>query len=257
MSGLGRVWSWLGASWPALSAAGVGWTLWLAPRPLVWRRPVVDEFWRFAQLAGPGSLPTIVVAAVLVGGGLIGQSVFWLDRVGQTETLMRTLMLILIREVTPLVVGIVMLGRAGLVNLAELGRMRADGTVRALEAQGLDPLVLFVLPRVLALGLCTLVHAVFFLGLSIAAGYVLAQALGVTTQDPFALARSTGRFIGEVGVFVLPVKTLLIGFVIGGVTAATALHANVTSAGGDHLVRGFFRGLLALVVVSIIGSLVL
>ena len=240
-----------------MSAAGIGWTFWLAPRPSTWRRPVVDEFWRFAQLAGPGALPTIAVAAVLVGGGLIGQAVFWLDRVGQTETLMRTIMLLLIREVTPIVVGVVMLGRAGLANLAELGRMRADGTVRVLEAQGLDPLLLFVVPRVLALGLCTLVHAVFFLGLSIAVGHGIAQALGVTTQDPFALVRSTGRLIGEVGLFVLPVKTLLIGFAIGAVTATTALHQRVTADATVHLTSGFFRALLALVLVSIIGSLVL
>jgi len=135
--------------------------------------------------------------------------------------------------------------------------MRADGTVRALEAQGLDPFMLFVLPRVLALGLCILAHAVVFLAVAVLAGYLFAQLLGVATQDVFGLVRFTLRTLGEVGLLVLPLKTLLIGFAIAGVTAVTALRW--TGAGGERaaLSLGFFRALVAIFVVSLVGSLVL
>ena len=253
---LGAPWRWLARSWPALTASAAGWSLWLALQPGSWRRPVRDEFWRFADLSGPGSLRPVIIAAALTGVGLVGQGVFWLDRVGQREVIETTLFVILIREVTPLVVGLVMLGRAGLINLAELGVMRANGTVRSLEAQGLDPLLLFVMPRALALGLCTFVHGIVFLAVNAVVGHYVAQALGVAVGDLFQATRLLLRVMGEVGLFVLPLKTMLIGVVIAVATSTTAL---APLRGGDDLAlmpRGFFRALLMLFIVALLGSMV-
>jgi phospholipid/cholesterol/gamma-HCH transport system permease protein len=250
------LWHRLAAGWPALSVASVAASLALAPRPLTWRRPVRDEFWRFAAIAGPGSLVAIAGAAVLIGAGLIGQGVYWLEQVGQPAAVARTLLVILIREITPVVVGLVSLGRAGLANLAELDAMRTNGTIRTLEAHGLDPFMLFVLPRILALGICTLAHAVVFLVVAVLAGHAFANLLGVATQDVFGVARRTSRVLGEVGYLVLPLKTLLIGFAIAAVTAVTVLKP---PRGGTTmlLASGFFRTLVAIVVVSLVGSLLL
>lgn len=252
------VWRRLVASWPAMATASIAASLALAPRRLTWRRPVRDEFWRFAWVAGPGSLGAMVLAAVLVGVGLVGQGVVWLGQVAQTETLRRTILVLLIREVTPLVVGLVSLGRAGLLNLDELGAMRANGTVRALEAQGLDPFMVLVLPRVLALGLCILAHAVVFLVVAVLVGYAFSLLLGVGSgRGLLAVARDTSLVLGQVGFLVLPVKTLLIGFAIAAVTSVTALHSPRPGAEAARLSSGFFRALLALFVVSLFGSLLL
>ncbi len=251
------LWHRLAGGWPALTVASVAASLALAPRPLTWRRPVRDEFWRFAAIAGPGSLVAITGAAVLVGAGLIGQGVYWLEQVGQPAAVARTLLVILIREVTPVVVGLVSLGRAGLANLAELDAMRTNGTIRALEAHGLDPFMLFVLPRILALGICTLAHAVVFLVVAVRAGHFFANLLGVSTQDLFGVARRTSRVLGEVGYLILPLKTLLIGFAIGAVTAVTALRPPPRGGTTMLLASGFFRTLMAIVIVSLLGSLLL
>lgn len=252
-----RLWRGAATAWPALAAACVATSLALAPSPLTWRRPVRDEFWRFAALAGPGSLKPMVVAGVVVGAGLIGQATYWLEQVGQFGAVARTLTVLLIREITPVVVGLVSLGRVGLANLAELQAMRASGTIRALEAQGLDPFVLFVLPRTLALGLCLLAHALVFLVVAVLAGYVTANLMGVSTQDVFAVARRTTRVIGEVGYLVLPLKTLSIGFAIGAVTAVTALGPPPRGGTTTLLASGFFRTLVAMVLISLVGSLLL
>jgi len=254
----GALWRRLVGSWPALVTASIAASLVLAPQPLTWRRPVRDEFWRFARIAGPGSLGAMVLAAALVGVGLVGQGVVWLGQVAQTETLRRTILVLLIREVTPLVVGLVSLGRAGLMNLDELGAMRAGGTVRALEAQGLDPFLLLVLPRVLAMGLCILAHAVVFLIVAVLVGYGFSQLLGVGAgRSVFGVARQTLLALGQVGFLVLPVKTLLIGFAIAAVTSVTALHAPRYGARTALLSIGFFRALVAIFVISLLGSLLL
>jgi phospholipid/cholesterol/gamma-HCH transport system permease protein len=252
------MWHRLVTSWPAVATATIAASLTLAPRPLTWRRPVRDEFWRFAQLAGPGSLAAMVLAAALVGLALVGQAIIWFGQVAQTEALRRTILVLLIREVTPLTVGLVSLGRAGLLNLSELGAMRANGTVRALEGQGLDPFLVLVLPRVLALGLCILAHAVVFLVVAVLVGYAVAVSLAFGFGGGlFALTRYTLLVLGEVGILVLPVKTLLIGFAIAGVTSATVLYGRRPTTEADMLSAGFFRALLAIVVISLLGSLML
>ncbi len=250
-------WDWLAGTWPVLVVAVVASSVWWALRPLSWRRPVRDEFWRFAALAGIGSLRPIVIAAALVGIGLVGQAIILLDAVGQREAVLTTLLTFLIREATPIVVGLVTLGRAGLINLDELGAMRSAGTVRTLEAQGLDPLLLFVMPRTLALGLCTFAHAVVFLAVSVMVGNITAQVLGVAVDDLASTARHTLRVMGEVGVFVLPVKTLLIGFAIAATTSVSALMVADRRVDLDLMPRGFFRALFALFTVSLLGSVVL
>jgi phospholipid/cholesterol/gamma-HCH transport system permease protein len=252
------LWRHLVGSWPAMATASIAASLALAPQPATWRRPVRDEFWRFAGIAGPGSLGAIVLAAALVGVGLVGQGIVWLGQVAQTDTLRRTILVLLIREVTPLVVGLVALGRAGLLNLDELAAMRANGTVRALEAQGLDPFLLLVLPRVLALGLCILAHAVVFLIVAVLVGYGFSELLGVGSgRGLFGVARHTLLELGQVGFLVLPVKTLLIGFAIAAVTSVTALHSPRPDAQTALLSIGFFRALLAIFVILLLGSLLL
>lgn len=258
-AGAAAAWGRLVASWPAVATATIATSLVLALRPLTWRRPVRDEFWHFADLAGPGSLGAMVLAAALVGAGLVGQGIFWLGQVTEAETLRRTLLVLLIREVTPVTVGLVSLGRAGLSNLHELAGMRANGTIRTLEAHGLDPFLALVLPRVLALGLCILAHAVVFLVVAMLTGYTFSLLLGVgfASGGAFGLARDTLRVLGEVGVLVLPVKTLSIGFAIAGVTSATVLYGARPSAPATVLSTGFFRALVAIFVISIFGSIVL
>lgn len=252
------LWSRLVASWPSMATASIAASLALAPRPLTWRRPVRDEFWRFARIAGPGSLAAMALAAALVGVGLVSQATVWLGQVAQVETVRRTIGVLLIREVTPVVVGLVSLGRAGLLNLDELGTMRTNGTIRALEAQGLDPFLVLVLPRVLALGLCILAHAVVFLVVAVLVGYAFSVLLGVgARRGLFDVTSYTLLILGQVGFLVLPVKTLLIGFAIAGVTSVTALYSPRADTETALLSTGFFRALLAIFVISLFGSLLL
>jgi ABC-type microcin C transport system permease subunit YejB len=56
---------------------------------------------------------------------------------------------------------------------------------------------------------------------------------------------------------VLPVKTLLIGFAIAGVTAATVLYGSRPRDAAVLVSSGFFRALLGIFVISLLGSLIL
>lgn len=243
-------------SWPAMAAGLLAASLVHGLRPTTWRRPVRTELALALDFATLGSLRAVLSAAAVVGIGLVAQAVYWLDELGQGETVRATVMLILLREVAPLGVGLVMLGRMGLMQLGELRRLRDDGSLRVLEAQGIDPCLFLAMPRILAFGIATFCHAVLFTFGAVIVGYVAVALLGQPIGSLTGFALTLLGDIGAAGVVVLPVKSVLLGLVLGAVVSATAL---APWRGDPRLLvaQGFFRGLIALVVVSGTVSLLL
>ncbi|HYG89249.1 MAG TPA: ABC transporter permease [Azospirillum sp.] len=222
-------------------------------RPVTWRRPVRREFIRFMGVAGVDSVPSVAVAAILAGLGLLFQGLWWLEQFGQARQVSAIIQTILVREVAPLTVGMLAIGHSGLIILSELSRMRADGRLRALDSQGVDPFVLFVVPRVAALSLSVFCLTMLFVAIAPGAGLLAALALGVTTQPPGAILLGILSTIGAQGYAVLPLKSLGIGFAIGTVCCVTAMTGpDVRSRRGDGalLAVGFFRALLLTFLIS-------
>lgn len=228
-------------------------------RPLTWRRPVRAELLRFVDLAGVRSLPAVTVMAILVGVSIVAQALFWLEEIGGEVAVVRDIISsITIREVAPLVVGLIVLGRGGLTILAELGRMGREGQIRALDAQGLDPFLVLVVPRVLALALSMFCLTLIFILVAFAAGYLGANAAGVSTTPAIAFVGATLATIGSEGALMLPLKTLGIGFAIGIVCCLTALEQRARHEEGHELLaRGFLRAALAVFLVSALVTLLL
>jgi phospholipid/cholesterol/gamma-HCH transport system permease protein len=244
--------------WPALwslrwitASTGVGAAiLRLMVRPVTWRRPVRDEFRRFMTVAGVQSVPAVLVAAVLVGFALLGQALYWLEQLGQSAGVGDIILTVLVREVGPLTVGLLAIGRSGLIILSELSRMRAEGQLRALDAQGVDPFLLLVVPRVLALAVSTFCLTVIFVVVAPAAGYLAGIGMGVVTAPLTDIVMNITRAVGGAGYAILPLKSLCIGFTVGVVCCVTALEVRAAL-----LPTGFFRALAAAFLLNVLISM--
>jgi ABC-type transporter Mla maintaining outer membrane lipid asymmetry permease subunit MlaE len=135
-----------------LSSLGVA-VIWHGCKPLTWRRTVQAECWRHgAQVMLQGLMP-IVITGFLVGIGMVFQVLYWLQLVGQEDVIGDFLVLVLVREIAPILVALIVIGRSGAVMITELGVMRAGGQAHLLDAQGLDLLHFLVVPRVVATAL--------------------------------------------------------------------------------------------------------
>lgn len=226
-------------------------------RPTTWRRPVRTEFFRFLDFVSVGNLPTIVVASGLVGFAIITQALFWEEKVGQVEVIDEIVNTIVVREISPLIVGFLALGRSGLVILSEVGTMRNEGQIRMLDARGIDPFLTIVVPRVLALTVGVFSLTIVFIIAAFAIGNVTAMLIGARSYAAYELPVIVLNAVGSMGYATLPIKTLTIGFTIGIVCCLTALEG---PTGGDkaHLMSsGFIRCVLAIFLVSGLTSLLL
>jgi len=223
-----------------------------------WRRTVRAEFHRALALAGVGSLPTVLIAGVLLGLAMVYQALYWLEVAGQTDLLGSVLVIVLVREVAPLLVGLIVIGRFGSVILLELGRIRAGPQYHLLRGLGIDPFLFLVLPRTLALALAVFCLTVLFVVVALLSGYFTGSLLGAVQIGLWDFLDRVLRAMGPDTYLLVPLKTLMIGFAVGLVCAATALRSAAAAVDMTRLLpTGYVRSVLACLVITGAVSMVL
>ena len=118
-----------------------------------------------------------MLTGILVGLAIVFETLYWLKVFGKTESAGSLLVLVLVREIAPLVVAAIVIGRSISVFLLELGNMQADGQVRMLDAQGIDPFIYLVVPRVMAVTVCMFCLTIVFTVVTLGAGFYCRQCL--------------------------------------------------------------------------------
>jgi phospholipid/cholesterol/gamma-HCH transport system permease protein len=239
-----------------LMLAALSWGVLLdARRPRSWRRPVRAEFRRALRQSAGGGLATALVTAGLTGLALVSQALYWLGLAGQQELEGALLVTVLVRELTPLLIGMILLGRSGTVTVAELGALHLGGQMRVLNAQGIDPVLLLVLPRTVAYAIASFTLGVLFITSALLVGFVASSLLGAI-QDSLWLFLDHVLSAMRVSDFaIFPVKMLCIGALVSLTACLTGLTAGSTDDTGRLLPRGFVRGVLAIMLTSLLFSL--
>lgn len=213
--------------------------------PHSWRRSVRAEFYRVLRAVLLGSLPATVFVAALVGVGMVYEAIYWLRVAGQEGSLGTILVVILLREVAPLLVGVVLLGRSGSAMLTELGQVQSERQLRALQAQGIDPFQFLVLPRGVAFALAAYTLGIVFILVTLLVGFAVASLLGVVQTSIWSFLDVVLRAAEPSDFAVFPIKMLAIGLLIATTSCLTALSADVEDDIGRLIARGFIRGMLA------------
>lgn len=126
------------------------------------------------------SLP-IVCASGLTVGLVLGLQLYWvLVRFGSESSLGSVVGLTLIRELGPVMTGLLVTGRAGSAMAAEIGVMRATEQLDGMRTLAMDPLHYVVGPKLLAMLLALPMLASLFILFSIFGAWLVGvQLLGL------------------------------------------------------------------------------
>jgi len=103
-----------------------------------------------ADLIGVGSLPIVVLTGFFTGGVLALQSASSLAQFGAQAYTGRFVSLSMIRELAPVLTGLMVSGRNASGMASELGSMVVTEQIDAMRALGTDPMKKLVTPRMLA-----------------------------------------------------------------------------------------------------------
>jgi len=212
----------------SLITLGVIITKFRAARRLVW--PLV---FHETSRAGLRLLPMFLFLAAALGLLVIGQAVSWLTRVGAIKYLGTIMVIVVVRELGPLLAGLLVLARIGTANVVELGTARATGEVEALEALGIDPVHYLIAPRVLGMMIGVFSLTVYLILGALVSGYMWAflQDVPLRVSDYF---RQLAASLSGLDFALLALKTWIFGFIIAIVTCyhglAQPLHLEEVSS---------------------------
>ena len=169
-------------------------------------------FWRAFVEFAYFSLPVVALTAIFSGMVIALQSYTGFSRFNAENAVAGVVVLSVVRELGPVLAGLMVAGRVGAAMAAELGTMRVTDQIDALTTLSTNPMKYLVAPRLLAgtLALPLLVMVADILG--VMGGYIVATLkLGLNGAGYLA---STFEFMTTTDVVSGLVKAAVFGFLI-------------------------------------------
>jgi len=135
---------------------------------------------------GVEDLPMAALTAFSIGLTLAMQGAHELQRMGATLYVPNLVSVSLLRELGPLLIAIIVIGRSGSAITAELGTMKVSEEIEALGVMAINPVRFLIVPRFLAMLVMLPVLTVFGIYVGMVGGWTICH---------FALDMNTATFV--------------------------------------------------------------
>jgi phospholipid/cholesterol/gamma-HCH transport system permease protein len=130
------------------------------------------------ELAGANAVPIVSLVSLLMGFIIAFESAQRLAEFGAQIYVANTITLVMVREMGPLMTAILLAGRSASAFAAELGTMKVNEEINALETFGLDPVRFLVVPRIVAGVLVSPLLTCYSILMGVAGGALVMLGLG-------------------------------------------------------------------------------
>jgi phospholipid/cholesterol/gamma-HCH transport system permease protein len=215
---------------------------WTPRPPYDWR-----ELLRQMVKVGVNSMPVVLLTAMFTGMVLALQTFTVLSRFSAESFVGSLVALSMVRELSAVLSGLIVAGRAGSAMGAELGTMRVTEQIDALEVMATDPVHYLVVPRVWATTFTLPLLVIMGNAVGIFGGYLVAVVL--MGANPVAYVNRTFQFMQLTDLLSGLIKAGVFGFLL----AVIGCQQGFYTTGGAE---GVGRSTTAAVVVASIAILV-
>jgi len=219
----------------------------------VFRRPFyLADLLLQADSIGVGSLPIVLLTGFFTGAVLALQSANSMERFGALSKTGYLVALSMVRELGPVLTGLMVAGRNASGMASEIGSMKVTEQIDAMRALGADPIKKLVTPR-----LISSVVMLFFLTIlsdfiGLAGGAMICA--GLLHLDLMQYWTSAWQALGHPDLVMGLSKPLYFGFII----ATVGCHYGMSAKGGTQGVgRATTQAVVASSVLIVLGDLVI
>jgi phospholipid/cholesterol/gamma-HCH transport system permease protein len=195
----------------------------LVTRPF-YLRDTIEQF----DAIGVGSLTVVLLTGLFTGMVLALQSGFTLDQFGARSMVGRLVSASIVKELGPVLTGLMVAGRVGSGIAAELGSMMVTDQIAALRALGTDPIRKLVVPRMLAGIFMLPVLTVIASGIGMVGGWIVTYAVLHVATSVYWNSVVQGLFIQDVWMGLI--KPFFLGFAI----VSIGCHVGLRARGGTQ-----------------------
>ncbi|NOT44309.1 MAG: ABC transporter permease [Acidobacteria bacterium] len=192
-------------------------------RPFYYR-DIVEQFDRI----GLGTLTVVVLTGFFTGAVLALQSGITLDQFGARPFVGRLVSATMVKNLGPVLTGLMLAGRVGSGIAAELGSMAVTDQINALRALGTDPIRKLVVPRVLAGFFMAPVLTVIANAVGIFGGWIIAVLQLRVASSVYWTSVVDGLYLQDAWMGLI--KPFLLGFVV----TTIGCHEGLRTRGGTQ-----------------------
>lgn len=194
----------------------------------IFRRPFYwADLYTQADLIGVGSIPIVILTGFFTGGVLALNSATTLAQFGAKSVTGELVSLSMIKELGPVLTGLMVSGRNASGMASELGSMQVTEQIDAMRALGTDPLKKLITPRLIS----TVVMLVFLTIISDALGILgggwISSTMGINGSQYFHMAY---QYLRYPDILEGLVKPLFFGFII----ATIGCYFGISTRGGTQ-----------------------
>lgn len=220
-------------------------------RPPFYWRLTLQQMW----LIGYNSLPVVGLTALFTGAALAQQIFVGGSRFNAESVVPGVVVIAIVRELGPVLGGLMVAGRVSSAMAAELGTMRVTEQIDALTTLSTDPIKYLVVPRLIA-AVATLPLLVLIANIiGVLGGFLIGtERLGLNSGT---YLKVTTDFLEQADVISSLVKAAVFGFII----ALMGSYHGYKSSGGaqgvgkattNAVVSAFIMILLANLIITVI-----
>jgi phospholipid/cholesterol/gamma-HCH transport system permease protein len=159
---------------------------WIFVAPFKGQLFKISPIFRQMVFIGVRATPMVALTAFSIGVTLAMQAAHSLQELGAEIYVPDLVMLSLLREMGPVLIAVIVIGRSGSAVAAELGTMKVSEEIEALEVMAINPISFLIVPRFIAM-------MIMLPALTILGNYI--GVLGGWAVCHFALDVTTAGFI--------------------------------------------------------------
>ena len=213
-----------------------------------------NDVWVIYERAGVQALVVVGLISFLTGLIMAFQAAPPLRQFGVDIFVINLVALAMLRELGPIMTAIVLAGRSGSAFAAEIGTMKVNEEISALQTMGLDPVRFLVAPRVLAGTLVTPILTIYSDLLGVAGGFFVMLTTGFPA---IALWRQLTSAVEIEDVLAGVIKSFVFGAMVAGIGCLRGLQTRTgATAVGISTTRSVVTSIFLIVVVDAIFAVV-
>ncbi len=176
---------------------------------------------------GVEALGIVSVLSLALGAIIIIQGNALLPQFGQGKLMYTMLVLIITRELGPLLTAFIIIARSGTAIATEIAGMVVSHEVEAFMAFGINPISFMVVPRFLGVVLSMLVLNIYFSGMGLMGGYIIASQVAFMPFGDYTANLIQALSVGDIAVSLI--KALIFGSIISLVSTYAGFSVNRAS----------------------------
>jgi phospholipid/cholesterol/gamma-HCH transport system permease protein len=213
------------------------------------------EVGRVFEVAGVNALPIVSLISLLVGMIIAFEAAAPFAVFGAQIFIANMLAMIMTRELAPLMTAIILAGRSGSAFAAELGTMKVNEELNALQTMGLDPVRFLIVQRFLAGLMLTPLLTIYAVAVGLAGGVVVMMLMGFSIETIYQQMAST---ITYKDILIGTAKGVVFGILVAGVGCLRGMQTGKgPSAVGASTTRAVVSGILLIILADALFSVIL